>query len=70
LVNDVTGRFKEHGLGGFVREELERLRNFGESALELRENAKALTETGRVLSQRLIDNPQEAMNNIPCLRRM
>lgn len=64
LVNDITERFKQQGAAGLLREERERLRKFGESALELEQKAEALTETGRVLSEQLIDNPQEALNGI------
>jgi hypothetical protein len=32
--------------------------------VELDENANALTETGRVLSGRLIENPQQAISRI------
>jgi hypothetical protein len=70
VVSEFVGRFKEHGAGGFVREELDRLRRFGESAVELDENASVITETGRVLSERLIENPQEAISVSSCLRRM
>ena len=43
---------------------MDRLRKFGESEVELDENANALTETGRVLSERLMENPQEAIDPI------
>jgi hypothetical protein len=48
VANDITEHFKEHGVGGFVREELARLRTFGEAALEVEENANAFSETARV----------------------